>query len=58
MLHVIAKAGKSLLHDLTASKLVREPDLAAQVPIIAVACKAVQYARYERIARANRTGKN
>ena len=56
MLHVIPKAQKPFLHDFTASKLVREPDLARQVPVLIMACKAVQYASYERIARADRTG--
>ena len=58
MQHVISKAGKPFLHDFAASKLVREPDLATQVPVLITACKAVQYASYERITRADRTNKN
>ena len=55
MVHVIPQAGKAFLHDFAAGKLVREPDLAKHVPVLTVACKAVQYARYKRIARADRT---
>ena len=58
MLHLISKTAKPFLHDFAASKLVREPDLAAQVPVLIVACKAVQYTSYERIACADRTNKN
>jgi hypothetical protein len=55
MLHVASEAGIPFLYNFASSKLVREPELVGQIPIITVAGKTVQHARYERIARANRT---
>jgi hypothetical protein len=55
MLHVASEAGKPFLHNFASSKLVREPELVGQIPIITVTGKTIEHARYERIARANRT---
>jgi hypothetical protein len=55
MPHAPSKPRKPLLHNFTSRKLIREPKLLQQRPIVDVASETVQHARYECIPRAYRT---